>query len=282
MTEARPSHPELTEAARAFRASLPGPFPEHIAIIMDGNGRWAEARGWMRVRGHKEGTGSVREITTAAAELGVKSLTLYAFSRENWKRPDFEVTTLMRLLRLYLRRERRTLMDNGIRLSAIGRLEDLPGFAQRALEDTRRLTENNGGMVLRLALSYGGRTEIADAARGLGRDIAAGKVNPDDVNEETLRSYLYDPETPDPDLVIRTAGEMRLSNFLLWQASYAELFVTDVCWPEFKRSELHQAIRAFADRKRKFGGLPASSPGTDTVSDSGVAGLRALPSPHAS
>lgn len=301
MTEARGIPPELTDEACAFRASLTGPFPEHIAIIMDGNGRWAEARGWMRVRGHKEGTGSVREVSTAAAELGVKSLTLYAFSRENWKRPDFEVSTLMRLLRLFLRRERRTLMDNGIRLSAIGRLEDLPDYAQRALEETRLLTENNGGMVLRLALSYGGRTEIADAARSLGRDIAAGKVNADDVNEETLRSYLYDPNTPDPDLVIRTAGEMRLSNFLLWQASYAELFVTDVCWPEFKRDQLHEAIRAFAERKRKFGGLPGPKSGPSIRPDSAApsetesaqsadpdapsrpdSGLRALRSPHVS
>jgi undecaprenyl diphosphate synthase len=245
----------VTDAA-AFRESLGGPFPEHIAIIMDGNGRWAEARGWMRVRGHKEGTNSVREITTAAAELGVKSLTLYAFSRENWKRPDLEVSTLMRLLRLYLRRERRTLLDNDIRLSAIGRLEDLPSYARKALDETVALTEKNAGMRLRLALSYGGRTEIADAARLLGKDIAAGLVDADDVGEETLRRYLYDPETPDPDLVIRTAGEMRLSNFLLWQASYAEFYVTDACWPEFRRPEFYAAIRAYAGRKRNFGALP--------------------------
>lgn len=247
--------------ARVFRETLDGPFPEHIAIIMDGNGRWAEARGWMRVRGHKEGTSSVREITTAAAELGVGSLTLYAFSRENWKRPDLEVRTLMRLLRLYLRRERKTLMDNNIRLSAIGRLDDLPGFARKALEHTIELTKNNGGMRLRLALSYGGRTEIADAARALGKDISAGLVDPDDVGEETLRGYLYDPETPDPDLVIRTAGEMRLSNFLLWQASYAEFYVTDVCWPDFRRDQFHDAVRAYAGRKRKFGGLPQAAAG---------------------
>lgn len=240
---------------RAFRDSLGGAFPEHIAIIMDGNGRWAESRGWMRVRGHKEGTNSVREVTTAAAELGVKSLTLYAFSRENWKRPDFEVSTLMRLLRLYLRRERKTLMQNRIRLKAIGRTEDLPRFARAALDETIALTAGNDGMVLRLALSYGGRTEIADAARALAQDVAAGRVAAEDIDDESLRRYLYDPETPDPDLVVRTAGEMRLSNFLLWQASYAELFVTDVCWPEFRREQLYEAIRAFAGRKRKFGGL---------------------------
>ena len=201
--------------ARAFRESLAGPFPDHIAIIMDGNGRWAESRGWLRVRGHKEGTNSVREVTTAAAELGVSSLTLYAFSRENWKRPDFEVSTLMRLLRFYLRRERRTLMENRIRLKAIGRLEDLPDFARTALEETIALTAGNDGMVLRLALSYGGRTEMADAARALVEDVAAGKLDAGDIDDETLRGYLYDSETPDPDLVVRTAGEMRLSNFLL-------------------------------------------------------------------
>ena len=241
---------------KAFRASLEGPFPEHIAIIMDGNGRWAESRGWLRVRGHREGTNSVREITTAAAELGVKSLTLYAFSRENWKRPELEVSTLMRLLRFFLRRERKTLMDGGIRLKAIGRDGDLPGFARKALDETVRLTENNPGMTLRLALSYGSRTELADAAKRLARDLASGAIDEGSVNEDTLRSYLYDPETPDPDLVIRTAGEMRLSNFLLWQASYAEFYVTDVCWPDFRRPELYDAIREFAGRKRKFGGLP--------------------------
>ena len=256
----------MTDAC-AFRESLDGPFPEHIAIIMDGNGRWAEARGWMRVRGHKEGTESVRAITTAAAEMGVKSLTLYAFSRENWKRPDFEVRTLMRLLRVYLRRERRTLLDNGIRLKAIGRLDDLPAYARKALEHTIDLTRDQTGMQLRLALSYGGRTEIADAARSLGQAIAAGDLAADDVTEDTLRGYLYDPETPDPDLVIRTAGEMRLSNFLLWQASYSEFYVTDVCWPEFRRDEFQRAIRAYAGRKRKFGGLPSEHAPADESGD---------------
>lgn len=246
---------ELTAEAKAFRDSLDGPFAEHVAIIMDGNGRWAQERGWIRVRGHKEGTDSVRQVTTAAAELGVKSLTLYAFSRENWKRPDLEVSTLMRLLRLFLRRERKTLMRNGIRLMAIGRMDDLPRFARRALEDTIALTANNKRMTLRLALSYGGRTEIADAAIAMSRDLASGKLDEAQVDEETLRGYLYDPETPDPDLVIRTAGEMRLSNFLLWQASYAEFYVTQDCWPDFRREEFEMALRAFSNRKRKFGGL---------------------------
>jgi undecaprenyl diphosphate synthase len=250
---------EWTPEVRAFRESLEGPFAEHVAIIMDGNGRWAQERGWMRVRGHKEGTDSVRQVTTAAAELGIKSLTLYAFSRENWKRPDFEVSTLMRLLRLFLRRERKTLMDNSIRLLAIGRMEDLPGFARRALEETMELTANNRGMTLRLALSYGGRTEMADATLAMAKDLASGKLLEADVNDDTLRGYLYDPGTPDPDLVVRTAGEMRLSNFLLWQASYSEIYVTDVCWPDFRRKEFEEALRAYSGRKRKFGGLLGDS-----------------------
>ncbi|MDG1048923.1 MAG: polyprenyl diphosphate synthase [Planctomycetota bacterium] len=251
--------PAPTPEALAFRESLGGVFPDHVAIIMDGNGRWAQERGWVRVRGHKEGTESVREITTIAAELGCKSLTLYAFSRENWKRPDFEVSTLMRLLRLYLRRELRTLMDNGIRLVAIGRLSDLPEYAQRALRETMEKTAGNTGMVLRLALSYGGRTEVADALRAFSEEVAAGRRRPDEVNEETLRDYLYDPGTADPDLIIRTAGEMRLSNFLLWQASYAEFYVTEDCWPDFRRPQFEAALRAFAARKRKFGALPADA-----------------------
>ena len=251
--------PPPTPEALAFRESLGGVFPDHVAIIMDGNGRWAQERGWIRVRGHKEGTESVRAITTVAAELGCKSLTLYAFSRENWKRPDFEVSTLMRLLRLYLRRELRTLMDNGIRLVAIGRLSDLPEYAQRALRETMEKTAGNTGMVLRLALSYGGRTEVADALRAFSEEVAAGRRRPDEVNEETLREYLYDPGTGDPDLIIRTAGEMRLSNFLLWQASYAEFYVTEDCWPDFRRPQFEAALRAFAARKRKFGALPADA-----------------------
>ena len=247
--------PAPTPEALAFRESLGGVFPDHVAIIMDGNGRWAQERGWVRVRGHKEGTESVRAITTIAAELGCKSLTLYAFSRENWKRPDFEVATLMRLLRLYLRRELRTLMDNGIRLVAIGRLSDLPEYAQRALRETMERTAGNTGMVLRLALSYGGRTEVADALRSFSEDVAAGRRRPEEIDEETLREYLYDPSTGDPDLIIRTAGEMRLSNFLLWQASYAEFYVTEDCWPDFRRPQFEEALRAFAARKRKYGGL---------------------------
>jgi undecaprenyl diphosphate synthase len=228
-------------------------FPSNLAIIMDGNGRWAEERGMRRVFGHREGISSVREITTECARMGIESLTLYSFSVENWKRPPIEVRYLMRLLRRFLIRERKTLMDNDVRLQAIGRIEDLPKASLEELRRTEEMTAQNGGMLLRLALSYGSRTEIADALRGVARDAASGKLAPEDIDEETLRAYLYDPTTPDPDLLIRTAGEMRLSNFLLWQISY-------VCWPDFRKAQLLEAMQAFALRQRKFGGLPRSGP----------------------
>ena len=237
------------------RPDLGGPFPEHIAIIMDGNGRWATERGMPRVFGHREGVRSVREVTTECARMGVKSLTLYAFSEENWKRPGREVTYLMRLLRVFMRRERKTLMSNGVRLRCIGRLDRLPPASLGALRETEALTADNDGMLLRLALSYGSRAEIADAAKRMAEEARAGTLDPASIDEETLRAYLYDPTTPDPDLVIRTAGEMRVSNFLLWQLSYSELYVTPSCWPEFRRDELLSAMKEFAGRRRKFGGL---------------------------
>jgi undecaprenyl diphosphate synthase len=242
------------------RPDLDGPFPEHLAVIMDGNGRWAEGHGMRRVFGHREGVNSVRETVTECARMGVKSLTLYAFSVENWKRPRVEVRYLMRLLRRFLIDERPTLMENDVRLIGLGRLSDLPVEARSMLDETEGLTANNEGMLLRLALSYGSRTELADAARDLARDVAAGKLDPERIDEESLRAYLYDPQTPDPDLLIRTAGEMRLSNFLLWQASYSELYVTDVCWPEFRKQHLMQAIRAYAGRERRYGGLIEDAP----------------------
>lgn len=242
------------------RPDLGGPFPAHIAVIMDGNGRWAEGRGLRRIFGHKEGIQSVREITTECARMGVSSLTLFAFSVENWKRPDPEVRYLMRLLGKYLIDERPTLMENAVRLRAIGRLDDLPKSALLELRRTEELTARNGGMLLRLALSYGSRTEIAEAVRQIAFDAKHGILDPARIDDETLRGYLYDPETPDPDLLIRTAGEMRISNFLLWQISYSELYVSPVCWPEFRRAELVEALRAYAGRKRKFGGLIQDAP----------------------
>ena len=246
------------------RPDFGGPFPENVAIIMDGNGRWAQTRGLRRIAGHREGVNSVREIVTSCARMGMQSLTLYAFSVENWKRPRREVLYLMRLLKRYLVQERPTLMKNGIRLRAIGRVDDLPEDSLATLRETERLTSGNDGMTLRLALSYGSRAELADAAKAVARDAVAGVLDPDDIDEETLRRYLYDPVTPDPDLMIRTAGEMRLSNFLLWQASYAELHVADVCWPDFDRSQLLRALESYARRTRKFGGLvDAGAPGAD-------------------
>jgi len=243
--------------ALPVRPDLGGPFPAHIAIIMDGNGRWAERQGLRRILGHREGIHSVREITTECARMGVGSLTLYAFSHENWKRPAPEIRYLMSLLKRFLVDELPTLMENGVRLRAIGRLDDLPSGALRELRSTEQQTAANTGMVLRLALSYGSRTEIADAVREIAQDARDGVLDPAQIDEETMRAYLYDPETPDPDLLIRTAGEMRVSNFLLWQISYAELFVSPVCWPEFRRPHLLEAMRAYAGRKRKFGGLVA-------------------------
>jgi undecaprenyl diphosphate synthase len=242
------------------RPDFGGAFPEHIAIIMDGNGRWAQEQGLRRIYGHREGINSVREITTECAKIGVQSLTLYAFSVENWKRPRVEVRYLMRLLRRFLFDERGTLMENGVRLGAIGRLDSLPQDALTALNETIDLTAGNDGMLLRLALSYGSRAEVADALRAACDDARAGRLDPQSIDEETLRRYLYDPHTADPDLMIRTAGEMRISNFLLWQISYAELYVADVCWPEFRAPELRAALMEYARRVRKFGGLVADVP----------------------
>jgi undecaprenyl diphosphate synthase len=250
----RPSTPGVPQ-----RPDYGGPFPEHIAIIMDGNGRWAQEQHMRRVFGHKEGIHSVRAITTECARMGVQSLTLYAFSVENWKRPRAEVRYLMSLLRRFLIDERGTLMDNGVRLEAIGRLGSLPASARAALDETRELTAANAGMLLRLALSYGSRTEIADGLRRLAHDARLGRIDPDSIDEETMRRYLYDPTTPDPDLLIRTAGERRISNFLLWQISYAEIHVANECWPEFREPQLHAALSDYARRVRKFGGLVADS-----------------------
>ena len=247
-------------AAKIARPDFGGPFPEHLAIIMDGNGRWAQARGMQRIRGHREGVNSVREITTECARLGMKSLTLYAFSVENWKRPGMEVRFLMRMLQHYMVRERRTLMENDIRLRGLGRIDDLPQDARDSLRETEEITRGNRGMLLRLALSYGGRTEVADGLRRMAEDARAGRLDPAEIDEETMRSYLYDPATPDPDLLVRTSGEMRISNFLLWQISYSEIYVTEACWPEFRVPQLHEALRSYAGRVRKYGGLISEGP----------------------
>jgi undecaprenyl diphosphate synthase len=231
----------------------------HVAIIMDGNGRWAEARGLPRVRGHKSGVDSVRAVTRHAARIGLRQLTLYAFSTENWKRPPTETSYLMSLLRRYLVTERSEMMDNGIRLRSIGRIEGLPRGVQRALRTSEEMTARNAGMTLCLALNYGGRTELADAAVRLARDVAGGRVRLDGDDpaqaERLLAERLYQPDMPPLDLLVRTAGEQRLSNFLLWQISYAEIHVSPVCWPDFREEDLEGALSDYATRVRRFGGL---------------------------
>ncbi len=234
---------------------MTGSLPRHVAIIMDGNGRWAKARGIARIRGHAAGVESVRAITRACARAKLDQLTLYAFSEENWNRPRREVSLLMRLLRRFLVRERDEIMENDIRLTSIGRLDRLPDEVRRELEKTRTMSADNHGMVLNLALSYGGRQELVDATRAIARRVAAGEVSPDEITEEMIAAHLYQPDMPPPDLLIRTAGEYRFSNFLLWQISYTELYVTTACWPEFREEDLHAAFRAYAGRKRTYGGL---------------------------
>ncbi|MFO0980444.1 MAG: polyprenyl diphosphate synthase [Planctomycetota bacterium] len=233
----------------------PAVLPEHIAIIMDGNGRWASERGFPRIFGHENGVTAIREVTTECARLGIQRLTLYAFSQDNWKRPKTEVAFLMRLLKRFVIKERAEIMDNGIRLTAIGRLHELPTSVQRQLQKTCELSAGNRGTNLCLALSYGGRAEITDAVRALARQVRDGRLEPDQIDEHTIASHLYQPGR-DPDLLIRTAGEMRVSDFLLWQISYCELFVTQRCWPDFRKKDLHEALHVFARRVRKFGALP--------------------------
>ncbi len=229
--------------------------PKHIAIIMDGNGRWAERQGLPRIEGHRRGVTSVRRVTEEAARLGIGQLTLYCLSSENWKRPQHELDFLMALLQQYLVEERSTIMAEGIRLAVIGRREGIPESVQREMDKSIAMSRNNTGMRLCLAVNYGARAELVDAAQALARDVRDGKLDPETVTEETLAARLYTADMPDPDLVIRTAGEMRVSNFLLWQISYAEIWVTQRCWPEFTEGDLHQAIRDFSVRGRRFGGL---------------------------
>ena len=231
------------------------PVPRSVAIIMDGNGRWARSRGFERIRGHERGIEAVRETVEECAQLGVEGLTLYAFSEENWSRPRLEVDLLMRLLSRFLVEERPTLMDNDVQLLHVGRRERLSSRVLARLDETVAMTASNGGMKLGLAISYGGRAEIVDAVRRVATEVRAGRLEPATIDEGVVRSFLYRPEIPDPDLLIRTAGEMRVSNFLLWQISYAELHVEQVCWPDFRKEHLHAAFRDFGQRVRKFGAV---------------------------
>jgi len=228
----------------------------HIAVIMDGNGRWARSRNLRRTFGHREGVSAVRDIATECARAGLERLTLYALSTENYlNRPGREIRVLMLLLRRFLIEERPTLMENRIRLQTIGRVADLPSRVLKEVETSRRMTAGNDGMILTLALNYGGQAEIADATRSLARQVVEGKLAPDDIDEKRVSQNLYDPDMPGVDLLIRTGGEMRVSNFLLWQMSYAEIWVTDTLWPDFRAADLQEAAEAYRGRSRKFGGL---------------------------
>ncbi len=228
-------------------------LPRHIAIIMDGNGRWAKKKNLNRISGHIKGVDAVREIVTACRELGIKVLTLYAFSIENWRRPKDEVAALMGLLMEYLFKEREEMVQNNIRLSAIGRIEDLPLEVQNTLRETSKKTEQCDGMILNLALSYGGRSEILHAVQGILSDFKKGKIKPEEINLQRFSQYLWTRGIPDPDLLIRTSGEFRISNFLLWQIAYTELYVTETLWPDFDRKELLKAIADYQSRERRFG-----------------------------
>jgi undecaprenyl diphosphate synthase len=230
-------------------------LPRHVAIIMDGNGRWAKLRHKRRVEGHRAGIASVRDVVETSARCGLQVLTLYAFSIENWKRPKPEVSTLMGLLKLYLRRELDTLLRNNIRFQVIGRMNELAPDVQAELQRGMDRTAHATGLLFNIALNYGGRAEITDAVRRLATDLLANGRDPSRIDEQMLSSYLYTAGQPDPDLLIRTSGELRISNFLLWQIAYAEIWVTEVLWPDFRRRDLLQAIADFQKRERRYGGI---------------------------
>src|ERR1022692_1135599 len=233
----------------------PAKLPRHIAVIMDGNGRWAQERGKERVHGHVQGVKSVRTTIEECCRLGIEQLTLFCFSTENWKRPAEEINFLMALLKEYLIKERAEIMKENIRFTVIGRREGLPDFVQHEMDENIRVSQNNTGMTLCLAINYSGRTEIVDAVRTLAQQVRVDILRPDDIDETAIANNLYTAGMPEPDLLIRTAGEMRISNFLLWQISYAELWVTDKCWPDFDEATLRQALRDYGLRERRFGGL---------------------------
>tara|TARA_R110001583_G_scaffold56096_4_gene169805 strand:+ start:1222 stop:1962 length:741 start_codon:yes stop_codon:yes gene_type:complete len=228
-------------------------LPEHIAIIMDGNGRWAKKQGMVRAFGHENGTKSVREVVEASAELGVKNLTLYAFSTENWNRPKLEVQTLMRLLVSSLKKEIQTLQKNNIRLSAIGNLNTLPKKVHKELYEVIENTKNNNRMTLTLALSYGSREEILNTVKEISIKVKNNIISPEKIDESIINEHLYTQNLPDVDLLIRTSGEQRISNFLLWQIAYAELYFTSVLWPDFTKQHLYEAIIEYQKRERRFG-----------------------------
>lgn len=256
----------LPASDRALAAAIdPVRIPGHIAIIMDGNGRWANRRNLPRIAGHRAGVNAVRDTVESCASLGVDFLTLYAFSTENWKRPRGEVDMLWRLLRLYLRKELSELQRNNIRLQAIGRLDSLPLKVQDELQTSIHETSRNTGMQLNLAINYSGRAELVDAVNAI--LLAARASGPITVDEEMISSYLYTSQLPDPDLLIRTSGEMRISNFLLWQIAYSEIYVTETLWPEFSRAELIKAVLEYQKRERRFGGLSPQTADVPTYAE---------------
>ena len=236
-------------------------LPKHIAIIMDGNGRWAVKKGLPRTAGHKRGMDTVDMVVTKSRDLGIKVLTLYAFSTENWRRPEKEVNFLMRLLKTYLIIQRKKMMKNNIRFNVIGRVHELPLMVRKEIEKTIELTSKNSAMTLNIALNYGGRVEIIDAVRKLCRDILLAKKDLDasalvnSIDEETISNYLYTAGFPDPDLLIRTSGELRISNFLLWQIAYSEIYVTDTLWPDFSEADFYMAVLDYQKRERRYGGV---------------------------
>ena len=225
--------------------------PTHVAIIMDGNGRWAQRKGLGRLMGHREGYLTLKSVLQSAADLGIQYLTVYGFSAENWRRPDEEVSGLMQLIANAAKTELMAMHKNGVRVRIAGRLQELPEFTRTALTECQELTKDNSGITFTLAINYGGRAEIVDAVKAL---IAEGK-SADDIDEHAISAHVYFPDHPEPDLMIRTAGEMRWSNFLIWQSAYCELFVTDVSWPDFGDTQLLEAVKAFQSRTRKFGAL---------------------------
>ncbi len=244
--------PSQSKGAEAS-APIPPNLPRHLAIIMDGNGRWAKKQGWNRVRGHEEGAESVRLAVRTCRRLGIGWLTLYAFSEENWARPQTEVTALMKLLNRFLKKERQEMLDRDIRLNAIGETGKLPKSTRELLRKTMDDTAGGQGMVLSLALSYGGRQEIVRAVQTLAEEARAGRLDPADIDEDVLASRLFTADMPDPDLLIRTSGEQRVSNFLPWQMAYTEFYFTETLWPDFREAELMEALNSYVKRQRRFG-----------------------------
>ncbi len=248
---------QKSDPARSFD---PRSVPRHVAIIMDGNGRWARRRGLPRIAGHAAGRSAVRDVVIASSEIGIGELTLYTFSMENWTRPRAEVSALMHLLDQTLQEQVAEMDENNVRMNALGRLDLLPKYARSRVERSIEKLSHNDGLRLNLALSYGGRSEIVDAVRGIVDEAARGELRPSDVDDALIRRHLYVPDLPDPDLLIRTSGEQRLSNFLLWQIAYTEIYVTDVLWPDFHRKHLFEAIGDYQKRERRFGGVRGRRP----------------------